>query len=1435
MTLDHGRQRMWLLHRLFPEGTALNLGLALELSGNLDVDRLDRAVRIVANAHPILRATYTEDRDGSPVAHIDEHGGGIVSIGQIDSRDRLEPVIRREFGHVFDLQREHSVRVSLVKVDPSTHILLVVAHHIAWDDGCWTPYLSMLTGAYEGKEPVAPAQHVPVPPSPESVEYWRVRLASLPEPIEFPGENGLTRSARTDSAILSVSLSAESTAALVALTESIDSSVAEILLTAFEIVVSRYCRTRDMAIALPVERRADPAAAGRIGYSGNTIVLRAKIDPLQPIAELLHQVAGDHRRALRHADVELDDIVRRANPDRDAGANSAVRLCFSERRPPTALFEPPGITARILSSDVGHSQVPLSFEFEMGEQCVLRIEYQTDVLSDAVVRAMLGSLHYVLDGAVRGDLQVPVADVRLFTSSEREEILAHSRGRARHAEPSTMPDLCARQSASNPDADVVVDDTTALSYRALDRRSTAFASELVRVGVEPGATVATLLPHSIELVVAALGIMKAGAVYLPLDAGLPAARLQYVVGDAQPAAMVGDVSVLDVGTARVLDASVTDLPGISDVRLPEVRPTAPAYVVYTSASTGPPKGVVVSHSAIVEYIEWIIENGRLGKGDSVLQVASPGFDVSIGEIFGCLGSGARLVVPRPGGLADMGYLTELLRTRDISSMHFVPSLLATFLTLPGVERWTSLRRVPVGGEPFPGPLADQFNAMFDARLYNFYGPTEATLAVTQYEVVSAQGRRVVPIGMPKDNTQVYVLDERLQPVGVGVIGELYVGGTQLATAYHGRPGLTAARFVANPFCSGGRLYRTGDLGRWTRDSGLEFIGRVDQQVKVRGFRIERSEVEAVVAAVADVAQVFVDVVNHPVRGTALVAYVVAEEDTQLEQRVRTAAAALLPDYMIPERIVVVDRIPVTSNGKLDRASLPSPDFRAPTSGRGPETDTERALCAIFTWLVGRDEIDVDDSFFDVGGHSLSVVRLVARVRAEFGVDVSVRQVFSSPTVAALAEIIDLAVIRLRRPLAALRPAITPIDDDLGSPLFASQLEIWSAHCDEVDATDNVAFGAELTGPIDAPSLERALEDLVRRHRVLRTAYPAEDGVPRRALVRSIPVLLQSNSSDTSRNLLWQAAKCRIEITDSLPIRAQLVARSEEQYLLILVVHHIACDEWSSPVLFADLATAYRARRVGSAPAWAPLVVQYADFAAWQARLPSVGEQTAYWRHELSASTTTLRPTGIIDMVDLAPDSLLLQQFDSIASRIDDELAAAILVTAALSATLTGDDDIVVWTPTPERVPEEADGMIGPLVNTIAVRTRLTGSDDMQTILSHIAERVSAGMDHNDVSPGAGVPSGVVVMMQQPSDVRVRFGPSAVLVSLPAVRPAGTPDMTIVFRRESEGLACRIEYRRDRYAGDRLISLLQQIVRDLADESARPIGASARLIRAKVSI
>ncbi len=652
--------------------------------------------------------------------------------------------------------------------------------------------------------------------------------------------------------------------------------------------------------------------------------------------------------------------------------------------------------------------------------------------------------------------------------------------------PATLPELVTERAALSPDSVAVVYEGRHYSYREINEEANRVAHWLIEHGVGTEDRVAVVLDKSPELVTTALGILKAGAVYFPIDPTYPDDRLAFILGDAKAKLVLREPIT---GLARYPSAD----PAPDEL----VRPLLPdntAYLIYTSGSTGLPKGVPVPHAPIAEYFVWFGDAYRVDETDRLLQVASPSFDVSIGEIFGTLICGARLVIPRPDGLRDIGYLTELFRREGITSMHFVPSLLGLFLSLPGVNQWRTLRRVPIGGEALPGEIADKFHATFDALLHNFYGPTETVVNVTSYPVEGTQGTRVVPIGRPKINTQVHLLDDSLQPAPVGVIGEIYIGGTHVARGYHRRPGLTAERFVADPFTPGRRLYRSGDLARRNADGDIEFVGRADEQVKIRGFRIELGEVAAAISVDPSVGQAVVVAADLPELGKCLVGYVTPKRpDTVDVERIRVRVAAALPEYMTPAAYVVLDEIPITAHGKIDRAALPQPQIAARTEYRDPTTASERRIAALFSALLGHERVGVDDSFFDLGGHSLVATKLVTAIRSECGVEIGIRDVFELATVGRLAERVDQLRSGDRAPS---RPKLIATAHDEPLPLSASQLRSWFAYrVDGPSPVNNIPFAAKLTGPWDIDALITAVGDVVARHEILRTSYVEIDGVP----------------------------------------------------------------------------------------------------------------------------------------------------------------------------------------------------------------------------------------------------------------------------------------------------------------------------------------------------
>ncbi|HEY6820196.1 MAG TPA: amino acid adenylation domain-containing protein [Mycobacterium sp.] len=1361
--MSDGQRRMWFVQSVDPDSALLNICVSYRVTGTVDVARLRQAVEAVAVRHPILRTTYQTDGDGNPYPVIGddlrpgwaEHD--LSGLAEQPRRLRLEVLAQRQFAQPFDLTKDSPLRVAAARVGADELILLLTAHHVAWDDGSWAPFFTDLTRAYVDSTAATPLNIAtgPLRSSDEDQAYWRSLMTDLPEPLELPGPNGSVVPSTWRAQRATARLSAETIDRAAALARETGATPYMVLMAAFGALVHRYTHASDFLVATPVLNRS-AGTENAIGYYGNTVVMRMRPEPRLTFRELLVQTRDGAVGALAHSRVDLEWLVRASNPDRRHGAERMTRVSFGLREPDGGGFCPPGVQCERAELRGHVSQLPLSLMVELAgtaegsdRGAVVEAEYLVEVLDRPLVDQLLQHYGVLLDNAL-ADPDITLSACGLMSEDDAAWLRQVSSGENFSTPASTLPGLVAARAALTPDAVAVVYEGRQYSYREIDDESNRLAHWLIGQGIGTEDRVAVLLDKSPELVITALGILKAGAVYLPVDPTYPDDRVAFILDDA--AAKL----VLREPVAGLADYPTT-APGSDEL----VRPLSPhntAYLIYTSGSTGLPKGVPVPHAPIAEYFVWFGDEYRVDETDRLLQVASPSFDVSMGEIFGTLICGARLVIPRPDGLRDIGYLTELLRREGITSMHFVPSLLGLFLSLPGVNQWRTLRRVPIGGEPLPGEIADKFHATFDALLYNFYGPTETVVNATSYPVEGAQGTRVVPIGRPKINTQVHLLDDALQPVPVGVIGEIYIGGTHVARGYHRRPGLTAERFVADPFTPGARLYRSGDLARRNADGDIEFVGRADEQVKIRGFRIELGEVGAAISVDPSVGQAVVLTADLPHLGKSLVGYVTpadgAGRNTVDLERIRARVAAALPDYMTPAAYVVLDEIPITAHGKIDRTALPEPEIAAKAQYRDPATVTERRIAALFSGLLGHDRVGVDDSFFDLGGHSLVATKLATAIRSECEVELGIRDIFELATVGLLAERVDELRSGGR---TQSRPKLVATTHDEPLPLSASQLRSWFAYrVDGPSPINNIPFAAKLNGPWDIDALIAAVGDVVARHEILRTTYIDAEGVPYQVVNPVTELAVRRDAGDGDEWLQKQLEAERrhcFELDREWPIRVAVLRTGDTgEHVLSLVVHHIASDHWSAGVLFSDVITAYRARRDGEAPSWAPLRVQYADYAAWQRTFLGepggqetavAAEQRAYW---------TSRLAGLPEDSGLRPDfprpPLPSGDGESVTFRIDSATRAKLAdrcrelgvtefmaLQAAVAVVLhkVGSGvDIPLGTPVAGRTEAELDQLIGFFVNILVLRNDLRGNPTLRDVLSRARETALAAYAHQDL-------------------------------------------------------------------------------------------------------
>ncbi|CPX53705.1 non-ribosomal peptide synthetase [Mycobacteroides abscessus] len=1375
--LAPGQRRMWFMQTKDPADTSLNICVAHRMRGALDQTRLRDAVAAVIRRHDVLRTVYGVDSAGEPYQlFVEEFEVPWTAVDLTDltgdAQDRqVRALADSEFGRPFDLAADRPLRVTLLRLGAEDFVVLLVVHHICWDDNSWEVFFAELSEYYHGRPIQGDAPQFMVvsaatePSSEADLGYWRQALTPLPDQLELPGAASTysSRAARR----LAVPMPAETAARIEEFAREHSATPFMVLLAAFGVLVHRYTGSRDFVTAIPVAERKSNAEKA-IGYFGNTLLLRTAVNPDASFASHVAAVREVCLDAFGHQNVGIDEVVREVNPSRSTGhdgMDELVRLGFSMRKDASG-YRLEGVDVTQLDLAAVSAQLPLSLAIATESSgTIIEFEYQTDVLPQWLVGQLL--VHYqrlLADGLSRPE--ETLARVELFDAEEHSALLDQSHGVLTRPSAATLVDLLDAAARATPEALAVVSDDLELTYELLQQRSNRFARWLVAQGAGTEDVIALQMSTSVEFIVAMLGVLKSGAAYMPIDPALPEERIEYLIADAKPRIVMRpqEFQVAEAAAAGLADAPITDAD-----RLRPLLPDNLAYVIYTSGSTGRPKGVAVAHAAIAEHVVSFTAEWSMTADDRMLQSTSVSFDASLADILCPLSLGAQLVIPKPNPFSDIGYVADLVRRRGVTVLHMVPSLLGSVLLLPEARELRGLRHVPVGGEALPGEVADKFATMFDAELRNHYGPTEAVVCSTYMSVRGPQGNSIVPIGRPNQNVYAYVLDQALELVPAGVVGELYLGGAQLARGYRPRPVLTAERFVADPFGSGGRLYRTGDLVRRNARGELEFVGRADEQVKVRGYRIELGEIEAVIGADPRVGHCVATVVDDPQVGPLLAAYVVPAGGTReidLDE-LRARAQEALPAYMVPTAFAVIPEIPLTTSGKLDKRALPTPDALTERAFRLPVTPTERRMCAIYSHLFGKEAVGLDDSFFELGGHSLLAARLVAQIRAQFGIDLTVRAVFDRPTPAGLAEQLvtyfreefeieldELDLDESDEMEAAPqdgRPDLVAAERPERLPLSSSQLSMWF-ECQMEGVTDigNMWLALRFDGPLQTPALIAALNDVVARHEALRTNIAIHEGAPYQIVHPSrelaVPILRSSPEglSDTLAELRHHIFGLE---TESL-IRPAIIELSAQEHVLALVVHHIVVDHASFTVIVDDLIAAYRARLEGQAPQWDPQPVQYADYVLWQrdafAPDSEFGQaEVNFWRQQLAGVPTEIavahdraRPQILGKRGEVAKFVMEPERRQALTRMAEQRGVTEFMVYQAALAVvlhrLGGGTDIVIGSPVAARVHPHVAKLVGLFANMVALRNDLSGDPSLRSVLERSRDATLNAHAHQEL-------------------------------------------------------------------------------------------------------
>ena len=1355
------------------------LQLSFEIEGEVDATALRAAAEAVLRRHPNLRAAFWHEDLEHPVqlipAAVDLPWQDVDLRGSDPSSQDAdwERVVARDRACRFDPARPPLLRFTLARLAPRRYRLLFTHHHLVLDGWSVPVLLGELfqiygqAGSERGLSRVRPyrdyLQWIAEQDDRSARAAWRTALADLPGPTWLTG-SAPSRSSGPGPGVLPepvrAELPAEVADALRRTARRHDLTVNTLVQGAWGMLLSRLTGRDDVTFGATVSGRPPeiPGVETMIGLFINTVPVRLRSDPAEPAVTVLTRLQDQQSRLSGHQYLGLTDLQALA------GVNEMFdSLVVFENYPvDRAAIEFPAEGLRI--SGIGGKDAthyPVALFVMPGAPFTLRLDCRPDRIGRAEAELVLQRLVRLLT-ALADDLGRRVGRLDLLSAEERGRLVTGWNATSAPVPEGTFADLIARQAERTPTATALVAQDAVLTYRQLDGAANRLARHLIETGVGADDLVAVALERGADLVVAMLAVARSGATYVPVDPAQPEQRRRLVLADARPTLILAHTAdhsaggtgertepgaaVLALDEARPRISALTDTALTDAERNRSIDPVDAAYVIYTSGSTGRPKGVVVTHRNLVNLLSAMTPVFALTAADRLLAVTTTGFDISGLELFLPLVQGATLVLADGPTVRDPGRLLQAVAAHEITAMQATPTLWAELVSttdpalpggpLPGVRAF-------LGGEALPAGLAEVLSAA-GRPVTNLYGPTETTIWSTVHRLRGDEPG-APPIGRPVANTRVYVLDHCLEPVPPGTIGELHIAGEGVGRGYLNRPDLTAERFVADPFGPAGtRMYRTGDLVRWSPDGELEYAGRADDQVKIRGLRIEPGEIEATLERSPAVAQAAVAVRRFGPDDRRLIAFVVATRaHPSLGAELRATLAEQLPPQMVPSAVVLVEELPRTANGKLDRQALPMPAPASAPTGRAPRNPGEALLAEMFAEVLGLAGVGVDDNFFDLGGHSLLAHRLVSRVRGTLGLDLPLTVLFEHPTVAGLAP--HLRRGAGTRPVFEIRPRPAEI------PLSYAQQRLWFLDRLE-ESRYHIPFALRLAGPLDRSALEEALSDVVTRHEILRTRFAETQGVPRQEIVPEMPRPVLGPADVDPQQLtevLRAAAARRFDLTADTPLRAELYRLGPQDHVLLLVLHHIAGDARSVTLLASDLSRAYATRREGSVPVVGELPVQYADFSVWQQHwmetdgVTGPAAQIEFWTRALD------RLPEVLDLpLDRSRPMVSSFHGDTVEFRLPPALHAQVtalarshrvtvfmVMQAALATLLTrlgAGTDIPVGTPVSGREADALDDLVGLFVNTLILRTDTSGDPSFAELLNRVRTTDLAAYMHQDV-------------------------------------------------------------------------------------------------------
>jgi amino acid adenylation domain-containing protein len=1374
------QQRLWFLNQLEPDSASYNVFVAMRLDGCLDVRVLERAFNGVIKRHEILRTSFRVV-DGAPVQEIAPTASlglcvaDLSALPDAEQERQVEQLKHEESQRPFDLAKGPLLRVGLLRLGEEQHIALITTHHIisdAWSGGIMMEELCAFYDAYsQGKQPSLPP--LPIQFADYAVwqrewltgelldtqlDYWRNQLASIPAALDLPTDYARPGVQTYRGAKYSTTINSETTDRLKSFSRQQGVTLFMSLLAGFKLLLMRYSGQSDIVVGTPIAGRNRVEIEGLIGFFVNTLVIRTEVSERATFTELVKRVKEVTLEAYANQEVPFEKVVEDLQPERELSRTPLFQVMFAFQNEAGEQKQPGGLRMRREELEKTTTKFDLHMTVREREgRLEQEIEYNAELFDPRTIKRMAEHFQNLLK-AIANDGELKVREVSIMSEAERQQVLVEwNDTRQEYVGDELIHQLFQQQVRLTPQAIALTCDDQHLSYEELNWRANQLASYLVAQGVGPESLVGIMMDRGIEMVVALLAILKAGGAYVPLDPRYPRQRLAYMLEDAEVEVLVSQEHMLaeiPETAAKVIcvdrDSTLIGQQSAQDLDIP-ISASNLAYVIYTSGSTGRPKGVALEHSSAVTFLKWAEQVFTQEDLAGVLATTSLCFDLSVFEMFAPLSTGGKVIV-----VDDALDLARLRGDEKVTLINTVPSAMKALVEMKAVPE--TVKVVNLAGEALRAELAKQVYELETVeRLYNLYGPTEDTTYST-YTLVEKGSSEEPTIGVPIANTETYILDEEMGLVPVGVAGELYIAGEGLARGYWKKADMTAEKFVPNPYGmeGGERMYRTGDLCRYRTDGEIEYLGRIDHQVKIRGFRIELGEIEAGLADHEDVEECVVVARDMKDGDKRIVAYLkVRAKREEIIEEIKRHLEGKVPGYMMPWGYVIVEQMPLTANGKVNRAALPEPEEYIDKNKvfNKLQTPIEEVVAGIWEDLLGINGVGAGENFFKVGGHSLLATQMMARVREAFGVDVPLRAVFEEPTLRQLAACIE----RMRASGKGLEvPPIERVDRRESMPLSFAQQRLWFMwQLDQESAFYNMPTAVRVRGRLDKLALERSINEVVTRHEVLRTCFPAINGQPVQQIIPALDIKMAvidlSAMCETGR----EAAASQLAIEEGWRpfnlstgplIRANLVRLDEQDHVLLLTLHHIASDGWSIGVLFREVGALYEAFAGGKPSPLDDLALQYGDFAHWQRQWlqgEALDAQLEYWKQQLTNAPPSLalpvdhqRPDiqsfkGAREHFKLSSDTA------EALKRLSRQEGATLFMTLlaafkTLMSRYSNQKDVIVGTPIANRRWIEIEPLIGFFVNIMVLRTDLDGNPTFRELLKRVRQTTLDAYDHQDL-------------------------------------------------------------------------------------------------------